>query len=370
MLPRANPLLRFIAWHRAKGTAAFPIHEEAVYEFCKEYQVRGAPTFLKSFLSSLNFSVHVLGLSEAADASNSARVVGIARAAYLTKKKTVRRPPLTAKMVAALERLVCDPQASAIDRVCAGFFLICVFMRARYSDGLNMGCISVDRVPGTKLEGYLEAGVERSKTSFTAERKTDTLPMVCPLRGVTDLDWYDQWDQVRHASGVLSGPGIPLLPASAVSGWALYPPKAGQAAGWLQGILSSLGFEPVSVRPCTRSGYFARQSSDSEAQFQRDAEGSDLSASTENSEDEEDNASDLRDEEAAANQLLDPWPKADLSEEALNRPCARHRNSRILHQVRDESGSQLKCGKQLSTNTEVLSDRPSFMFPLCRRCYP
>ena len=28
---------------------------------------------------------------------------------------------------------------------------------------------------------------------------------------------------------------------------------------------------------CTRSGYFARQSSDSEAQFQRDAEGSDLS---------------------------------------------------------------------------------------------
>ena len=118
---RANPLLRFIAWHRAKGTAAFPIHEEAVYEFCKEYQVRGAPTFLKSFLSSLNFSVHVLGLSEAADASNSARVVGIARAAYLTKKKTVRRPPLTAKMVAALERLVCDSQASAIDRVCAGF---------------------------------------------------------------------------------------------------------------------------------------------------------------------------------------------------------------------------------------------------------
>ena len=435
---RANPLLRFIAWHRAKGTAAFPIHEEAVYEFCKEYQVRGAPTFLKSFLSSLNFSVHVLGLSEAADASNSARVVGIARAAYLTKKKTVRRPPLTAKMVAALERLVCDSQASAIDRVCAGFFLICVFMRARYSDGLNMRCISVDRVPGTKLEGYLEAGVERSKTSFTAERKTDTLPMVCPLRGITDLDWYDQWDQVRHASGVPSGPGIPLLPARAVSGWALYPPKAGQAAGWLRGILSSLGFEPVSVRrvgthsckattlswcskygvckgtrrtlgyhtapgdrmvdlyardsvapavrelncvlesirsgsfdpDCTRSGYFARQSSDSEAQFQRDAEGSDLSASSENSEDEEDNASDLGDEEAAANQLLDPWAEADLSEEALNRPCARHRNSRILHQVRDESGSQLKCGKQLSTNYEVLSDRPSFMFPLCRRCYP
>ena len=72
----------------------------------------------------------------------------------------------------------------------------------------------------------------------------------------------------------------------------------------------------------------------------------------------------------SANQLLDPWAEADLSEEALNRPCARHRNSRILHQVRDESGSQLKCGKQLSTNYEVLSDRPSFMFPLCRRCYP
>ena len=206
---------------------------------------------LKSFLSSLNFSVHVLGLSEAAAASNSARVVGIARAAYLSKKKTVRRPPLTAKMVAALERLVCDAQASAIDRVCAGFFLICVFMRARYSDGLNMGCISVDRVPGAKLEGYLEAGVERS---FTAERKTDSLSMVCPLRGITDLDWYDQWDQVRHASGVPSGPGIPLLPARAVSGWALYLRVGceGFAVHWvlspcLSGALARI---PARPRPC------------------------------------------------------------------------------------------------------------------------
>ena len=69
--------LRYLAWHKSKGTAPFPVAEAAVYEFCLSCEDRTAPTFLKSFHTPLSFCVHVLGLSEAADAVGSPRVLGM-----------------------------------------------------------------------------------------------------------------------------------------------------------------------------------------------------------------------------------------------------------------------------------------------------
>ena len=45
------------------------------------------------------------------------------------------------------------------------------------------------------------------------------------------------------------------------------------------------------------------------------------SESSEGSTDEEDHASDLEDEDRAANQLLDPWSEVDLADEAKRAPC-------------------------------------------------
>ena len=166
---RANPLLRFLHWCSCGGLQAYPIDEGIVYAFCSDVEGTSSPSFLKSFLSSLVFAHHVLGLSGALEAADSQRVQGVARATFLTKRKRQSKPPLTQTMVRSLEILVCDPAKRSIDRYVAGFFLVCVYMRARYSDGLHMQDLSREVAGSSSLDGYLEAQVMRSKTSYTVE---------------------------------------------------------------------------------------------------------------------------------------------------------------------------------------------------------
>ena len=242
-------MLRYLAWHKSKGTAPFPVAEAAVYEFCVSCEDRAAPTFLKSFHTSLSFCVHVLGLSEAADAVGSPRVLGVSKKAFLFKRKTLRKPPLTVKMILKLEELTCNGDAPAVDRVCAGFFLLCVFMRARFSDGLNMRDLQLDPAPGKgPFAGYIEGKASRTKSAFTLQRKVDVLPMVCPVQGLSDHNWYEGWCEARRLANVPEGKDVPLLPARSTSaGWAEYPPNASQAASWLRGVLTSLGFDHSQV---------------------------------------------------------------------------------------------------------------------------
>ena len=136
---RANPFLRFIKWCRDAGEEAFPLCEPLVFRFCTEMEGGcSAPTFLHSFLTTLRFAHYILGLSNALECATSPRVAGVARLMYLSKRKKRQRPPLTAEMVVALEKLTCNAEAPALDRVIAGFFVLLVFSRGRFSDGLNM----------------------------------------------------------------------------------------------------------------------------------------------------------------------------------------------------------------------------------------
>ena len=244
---RANPFLRFIKWCRDEGVEPFPIREALVFLFCTRMESAcSAPSFLQSFLTTLRFSHYVLGLLGALECSSSNRVAGVARLMFLSKKKKRQRPALTAKMVAALEKLSADPDASSLDRVIAGFFVLLVYTRGRFSDGLNMQNLRAE-IPASasanSLAGYVEADVSRTKAAYTLERKTMYLPIVAPRHGVTDHDWFSGFMDARRASGVPSGPGIPLLPSrSSSSGWSTVPPTAGVAASWLRGLLQSLGF--------------------------------------------------------------------------------------------------------------------------------
>ena len=106
---RANPFLRFIKWCRDAGEGAFPLREPLIFEFCTAMESGcSAPTFLQSFLTTLRFSHYILGLSNALECATSPRITGVARVMYLSKRKKRQRPPLTAEMVVALEKLACN----------------------------------------------------------------------------------------------------------------------------------------------------------------------------------------------------------------------------------------------------------------------
>ena len=62
-----------------------------------------------------------------------------------------------------------------------------------------------------------------------------------------------------------------------------------------------------------------------------------------------------------------PWGPP-VAEDGARR-FARHRVSRCIHKVMDESGAKLKCGSNITTNVELLEEKPSFLFPICTTCF-
>ena len=407
----------------------FPLRESLVFSFCTGMEKAcSAPTFLHSFLTTLRFAHYVLGLLGALECASSSRVAGVARLMFLTKKKKRQRPALTAKMVAALEKLAADPDASSLDRVIAGFFVLLVYTRGRFSDGLNMQNLRTE-VPASasanSLAGYVEADVSRTKAAYTLERKTMYLPIVAPRHGVTDHDWFSGFLEARQASCVPSGPGIPLLPArSSSSGWSTVPPTAGVAASWLRGTLQSLGFaardiSPIGTHSCktttlswaskaglstaTRRALGSHSASDDkmvlvysrdamsapvrelesvikdvrEGRFRPDETRSGFFRSdeeleesgTESSCNEEDDVEDQANLDEAIDLYVQPWSEVDGAGQA-GAPVARHKVSRMIHAIADEAGDRSRCGKALNANYATLPVAPNFMYPLCRKCYP
>ena len=121
---RVVPLLRFLAWCKRCELQALPVREEVAYKFMTEVSSSSSPTFLRSFVVSLSFAWHMLGLNGALDAVSSKRICGLAQQEFLRKRKTRPRDPLSVDMVATLEHFVSDLRAAARDRTAAGCFLL------------------------------------------------------------------------------------------------------------------------------------------------------------------------------------------------------------------------------------------------------
>ena len=183
-------LVRFVKFCKDKCEFPFPLTESGVYSFLDALRERCAATFPQSFLRTLTFLKFVLGLTIQADVLGP-RVKGLAKRKYLEKRALMQRPALRAAMVLALEHIVLGRgNFTAADRVAAGFFLFLIFGRARHSDGQAAGELEFEhKGEGSAFEGYVEACIERSKTSYTLERKTRFLPIVALMQGLADRPW-------------------------------------------------------------------------------------------------------------------------------------------------------------------------------------
>ena len=167
-------------------------------------------------------------------------ICGLVNSLFLKKRKTVQRPALKVWHVKRLESLACGKDTNnIIDQVAAGFFCNLVFARARFSDGQASGNFVLDLVKGAvPPEGFLEAKIERSKTSFTLERKTRHLPMVAQITGLTENSWALAWVRAMQKPGLQYGAGKPLLPAPLTAGeWDLVRISAEAATKWIRKLL-------------------------------------------------------------------------------------------------------------------------------------
>ena len=91
-----------------------------------------------------------------------------------------------------------------------------IFARARFSDAQNVASLQEDVVSTDGWqEGYVEALVGRSKSSFTVGRKTRWLPVVLPIRGLEQQPWALSWIETLKKANLPVQQDRPLLPAPA-----------------------------------------------------------------------------------------------------------------------------------------------------------
>eukprot|EP00435_Cladocopium_sp_Y103_P060675 s441_g22.t1 len=237
---RAGPIMRYMYYCDNMQHRAFPVSEEVVYSFMLAEEPQAAPTFFKSFLSSLAFSWHVIGLTGADIVVQSKRIKGLADKCYLLKQKTRSRLPLRVDELTTPEEIVLGRKGRALpDRHAAGCFLFMTYARARYSDMMNVGLLQFEDAGNDDRKGYIEAQVARSKTSFSVDRKVRLLPMTATMYGVVHDSWGLAWKEVIEQAGITVAQGKPLLPGRTPEGWHTLPLTAEAATNWLRNMLQS-----------------------------------------------------------------------------------------------------------------------------------
>ena len=425
---RANPMFRFLAFCKEHGLIAFPILEANVYMFLKHQDF--APTFPRSFLISVAFSFHVLGLRGDRGALTG-RTKGVAHEWFLKKRKLLQRPPLSVNQVIVLEKIVMDESRHVTDRIAAGFFAFVLYSRARYSDALHVETLKSDIIERDhRIYGFLEAESSRTKTSTTLERKTRFLPMTCPVNTVGQTRWVETWMGLRSSQSLEAGRNKPLLPAPADrGGWSNIPLTATSAGTWLRALLedsdgpsaSSIGTHSLKATvlswcakygldvPTRRALGYHQASSDVSVQtYSRDAmagplrsmqkvldsisggeffpdetrsgyfksssmtsvqvaEPPEIQSSSESSEDEEDH--DFEGDERAIDSTAGTWQSSAVTPWSdLSAVFFRHRISRCIHVLQDEAGAEFMCGRRVTTAYVRLARRPEFLHPVCTNC--
>ena len=93
-----------------------------------------APTTATSFVQSLQFCHHTLGLSGALTAADSRRIGGSAELQLALKPPARQARPLTVAEVRRLHSIACSADRNVLDRVMASNLLCAIYGRCRSSD--------------------------------------------------------------------------------------------------------------------------------------------------------------------------------------------------------------------------------------------
>ena len=427
---RAGPILQYIQFCEDRGIQALPLVEPVVYDYVKSCESKAA-TYARSFLLALSFANFHFGLTGTTSIMGSGRIRGLVNTLYAKKRKLMQRPPLTVTQIVHLEGLVLDNNKTEFDRIACGFFLFILMGRLRFSDGQQVCQLRLDQQPDGF--GFVEAVAAKTKTSVSLERKTRHLPVAVPLLPFGDRPWLPTWLELRkRAFGDLANSKdefIPLLPSPSANGaWSKVPLNVTSGANWLRSLLQGtmeqqgtpigthslkasllsmcskfgmphsqrklLGYhagskeqsmlcysrdsmaEPlrrlcemihavrdkVFLPDCSRSGRFPQREPGFEVE-----EGEELSdSSSSGSENEEELHPEG--EEAACEKVLGKWHPVtnEIEEEAV---FVRHRISRCIHILADETGLEFLCGRKMSQSYDVLEPKPAFCHPACQLCF-
>ena len=193
-LKRAQTLLQYFKWLQRSYVDWNPWDRSRCLTYLSSSDDHvPAASLGMSLLEAFRFSRHVLQISIPDALIQDPQLKGRAQRLQLTKDGYHPARPLKAKEVAALERLMMG-SLGVLDKYMIGAILFALFSRSRWSDLQFIHRIWVDRNEYEgQVFGFIETKTSFHKTATSLKKKMRFLPIVCPILGVTDVDWTTAW---------------------------------------------------------------------------------------------------------------------------------------------------------------------------------
>ena len=193
-LKRAQTVLQYFKWLQCNYVDWNPWGRSRCLTYLSSSEGHmPAASLGMSFLEALRFSRHVLQISIPDNLIHDPQLKGRAQRLQLTRDGYHPARSLKAKEVAALERLMMD-SLDTLDKYMIGAILFAIFSRSRWSDLQFIHRFWVDRsVFEGQAFGFIETETAFHKTATSLKKKMRFLPIVCPILGVTGVDWTTSW---------------------------------------------------------------------------------------------------------------------------------------------------------------------------------
>eukprot|EP00434_Breviolum_minutum_P015721 symbB.v1.2.013853.t1/scaffold989.1/size146301/3 len=183
---RSSSLAMFCGWMAKfrENEPIFPVCEEHVYEYLGYLRSHFcSATRGSTFLATLTFCGHILGLEGACDCAQSGRCKGVALELYMMKRPLRQAAELTASMLCVLE-LSCFCHPDSYTRALMGYCMCCIYGRLRVSDMARLVHIS-------NTGRFAEGSLMRVKTARNKEKQCTFLPVIIPSLGILGLPWFE-----------------------------------------------------------------------------------------------------------------------------------------------------------------------------------
>ena len=252
LLKRAASLNQYLKWFAGRFSSAsdrrspLPLSETAVWSYflhlrdSRMVNNKGF-TISSTFLETVRFCKHVLGMDACDAILASKRLIGFAALEKQHKGPTRQAPPMEAEHLVELHRIL-EHGENHIDRIGAGCFLVATYARARWSDLRYVHHIKYD---GYKRNATFDIYTAEHKTSSVGLRRQQFLPLVVPAEGIAGGNWLATWIELMKDSGcdwekVPFGPLLPAPRGHSGSEWCARPLSTSEAAVWLRKLLEGL----------------------------------------------------------------------------------------------------------------------------------
>lgn len=201
---RADSLRKFFTWCNSKQCAVWPVQVSRVLLYLSgDGGTNPAATTGLALIEAFRFAKYVMDIDVGEDILGDSQLRGRINRLLVEKAEYKQARPLLCSEVALMERFVCTSEDSG-DVYMVGCCLFALFSRSRWSDLRYLDALAEDRtmIDGQPF-GFIESSTAIHKTSTSADRKTRHMPLVCPLLGVTGLDWTVHWISSMAAVGLV-----------------------------------------------------------------------------------------------------------------------------------------------------------------------